>query len=202
MKSITKSENGTYRWYYEFDMLKNPMVIRTVFKIFFYILLGLCAFLILLDIIEGNFGVTSLIETTKAMGITAAILFGLSIISYFILAGIYGFKYCVLFEMNDEGIKQAKEANDDALNDILRQAQRKESYGLAQSADQFLEDVAKNGYTFEGQKVQLTDAQLEEIIRKRFNGNYPVRKSIQTNFAHQGGENGLLFQVDGIAYKG
>ena len=105
MKSITKSENGTYRWYYEFDMLKNPMVIRTVFKIFFYILLGLCIFLILLDIIEGNFGVTSLIETTKAMGITAGILFGLSIISYFILAGIYGFKYCVLFEMNDEGIK-------------------------------------------------------------------------------------------------
>ncbi|MCQ2978652.1 MAG: hypothetical protein MJ245_02530 [Clostridia bacterium] len=105
MKSITKSENGTYRWYYEFDMLKNPMVIRTVFKIFFYILLGLCTFLILLDIIEGNFGVTSLIETTKAMGITAGILFGLSIISYFILAGIYGFKYCVLFEMNDEGIK-------------------------------------------------------------------------------------------------
>ena len=105
MKSITKSENGTYRWYYEFDMLKNPMVIRTVFKIFFYILLGLCAFLIFLDIIEGDFGVTSLIETTKAMGITAGILFGLSIISYFILAGIYGFKYCVLFEMNDEGIK-------------------------------------------------------------------------------------------------
>ena len=105
MKSITKSENGTYRWYYEFDMLKNPMVIRTVFKIFFYILLGLCAFLIFLDIIEGNFGVTSLIETAKAMGITAGILFGLSIISYFILAGIYGFKYCVLFEMNDEGIK-------------------------------------------------------------------------------------------------
>lgn len=105
MKSITKNDNGTYRWYYEFDMLKNPMVIRTVFKIFFYILLGLCIFLILLDIIEGNFGVTSLIETTKAMGITAGILFGLSIISYFILAGIYGFKYCVLFEMNDEGIK-------------------------------------------------------------------------------------------------
>ena len=43
---------------------------------------------------------------------------------------------------------------------------------------------------------------MEETIRKRFNGNYPVRKSIQTNFAHQGGENGLLFQVDGIAYKG
>lgn len=42
---------------------------------------------------------------------------------------------------------------------------------------------------------------MEEVIRKRFNGKYPVRKSIQTNFAHQGGEKGLLFQVDGIAYS-
>lgn len=42
---------------------------------------------------------------------------------------------------------------------------------------------------------------MEEIIRKRFNGKYPVRKTIQTEFAHRGGENGLLFQVDGIAYK-
>lgn len=100
-----KSDNGTYRWYYEFDMLKNPMVIRTVFKIFLYVLLGICAFLILLDIIEGDFNAASLFETLKAMGITAGILFGLSIISYFILAGIYGFKYCVLFEMNDECIK-------------------------------------------------------------------------------------------------
>ena len=41
---------------------------------------------------------------------------------------------------------------------------------------------------------------MEKVIRERFNGKYPVRKSIQTNFAHQGGENGLLFQVDGIAY--
>lgn len=42
---------------------------------------------------------------------------------------------------------------------------------------------------------------MEEVIKKRFNGKYPVRKSIQTNFAHQGGENGLLFQVDGVAYS-
>lgn len=41
---------------------------------------------------------------------------------------------------------------------------------------------------------------MERIIRERFHGQYPVRKSIQTNFAHQGGEHGLLFQVDGIAY--
>jgi len=43
---------------------------------------------------------------------------------------------------------------------------------------------------------------MEEIIKKRFNGKYPVRKSIQTEFAHVGGPNGLKFQIDAIAYKG
>lgn len=42
---------------------------------------------------------------------------------------------------------------------------------------------------------------MEKIIKERFNGKYPARKTIQTEFAHQGGSEGLLFQVDGIAYS-
>ncbi|MBP1045164.1 RidA family protein [Enterococcus sp. BWM-S5] len=44
---------------------------------------------------------------------------------------------------------------------------------------------------------------MEKVLKERFkSGNYPVRKSIQTEFAHKGGENGLLFQLDAIAYAG
>lgn len=42
---------------------------------------------------------------------------------------------------------------------------------------------------------------MEKVIRARFNGRYPVRKSIQTEFAHRGGEEGLQFQLDAIAYS-
>ncbi len=41
---------------------------------------------------------------------------------------------------------------------------------------------------------------MEKVIKERFNGRYPVRKSIQTEFAHKGGCDGLQFQVDGVAY--
>ena len=41
---------------------------------------------------------------------------------------------------------------------------------------------------------------MEKVVKERFKGKYPVRKSIQTEFAHSGGESGLLFQVDAIAY--
>ena len=43
---------------------------------------------------------------------------------------------------------------------------------------------------------------MEKVIKERFGEKYPVRKSIQTGFAHAGGENGLLFQCDAIAFCG
>jgi enamine deaminase RidA (YjgF/YER057c/UK114 family) len=42
---------------------------------------------------------------------------------------------------------------------------------------------------------------MEKVIKERFNGKYPARKSIQTEFAHRGGEEGLQFQLDAIAYR-
>jgi len=42
---------------------------------------------------------------------------------------------------------------------------------------------------------------LEKVIRERFDGKYPARKSLQTEFAHKGGQEGLLFQLDAVAYK-
>ena len=43
---------------------------------------------------------------------------------------------------------------------------------------------------------------MEKVIKERFNGKYPARKSIQTEFAHIGGPDGLHFQVDAVAYCG
>lgn len=43
---------------------------------------------------------------------------------------------------------------------------------------------------------------LEKVLKERFNHKYPARKSIQTEFAHRGGQEGLLFQLDTIAFKG
>ncbi len=43
---------------------------------------------------------------------------------------------------------------------------------------------------------------MEKVIKERFKGKFPARKSIQTEFAHQGGQEGLQFQLDAIAFKG
>lgn len=43
---------------------------------------------------------------------------------------------------------------------------------------------------------------MESILKERFNGKYPARKSLQTEFASIGGSEGLHFQLDAIAYRG
>lgn len=43
---------------------------------------------------------------------------------------------------------------------------------------------------------------MEKVLKERFQGQYPARKSIQTEFAHRGGQEGLLFQLDAIAFRG
>ncbi len=42
---------------------------------------------------------------------------------------------------------------------------------------------------------------MEKVFKERFNGKFPARKTIQTNFAHAGGPDGLEVQIDAIAYK-
>ena len=41
---------------------------------------------------------------------------------------------------------------------------------------------------------------LEKEIKRRFT-NYPARKTIESNFAHIGGSDGLHVQIDGIAVR-
>ena len=103
-ENIKKCDDGTYRWVYEFNMLKNPMILLTVLKIFLLVLVGMWIIFGMFRI--GNDGfIGAFAAQTKELLIPAAILFGLSIAAYIILACIYGWKYCVLFEMNETGIR-------------------------------------------------------------------------------------------------
>lgn len=103
-ENIKKCDDGTYRWAYEFNMLKNPISLLTVLKIFLLVLVGIWIIFGLFRIGDDGF-VGAFVAQTKELLIPAAILFGLSIVGYIILACIYGWKYCVLFEMNETGIR-------------------------------------------------------------------------------------------------
>jgi hypothetical protein len=98
--------DGVYRWTYEYNMLKNPTIIFTVWKVLGIAVGVVLAFDLLLGLIEGNFQSA---EDWQGLGMLFLILTGimlcLSIIAYLILASMYGWKYQVLFEMTEEYVR-------------------------------------------------------------------------------------------------
>ena len=105
-ENIYYCSDGKYRWVYEFNMLKNPIILLTIWKILGIAALIILVFSFLIEVFNGNAAgwFTNYLLTPEVL-IIPGILFGLSIIAYLIVALIYGWKYIVLFEMDDNGVE-------------------------------------------------------------------------------------------------
>ena len=120
--NISLCLDGKYRWVYEMNLFKNPTIFILVWKIFFFIFLGIFGFMIIIDLINDNLDGEMFVNTLKfflyfIIGMTVVVG-----ISYLIYAAVMGGKYIVLFEMDDKGInhiqhpKQVKKA--EVISDI------------------------------------------------------------------------------------
>lgn len=90
--------DGIYRWVYELNMFKNSAILGTLFKIF-GIIIG--AMWLILNIADGF---SNLVETTKILALVLAGVCVLILLAYLMVAGLYGGKYCCLFEMDEQQI--------------------------------------------------------------------------------------------------
>ena len=104
--NITRGKDGVLRWVYEFSLYRNPTILVLVWKIFFFIFLGMYLFMVLFEIGDG---------IGKALTGLAPVFFGLiggmlvlSTIAYYLYALMMGGKYCVWFEMDEQGVKHTQ----------------------------------------------------------------------------------------------
>lgn len=97
--------DGVYRWYYEFPMMKNPTVLFTVWKVLGIAFLAVFVFVALIDMIGSDDPLGMLWFTAKLFLAIGGTFFVISLIAYFIVAATYGFKYVVLFEMDENCVK-------------------------------------------------------------------------------------------------
>lgn len=100
---VVRSEDGTLRWVYEYSLWKNPVILFTVWKVL--LLSGgiMALFMFFISLGEG-FAEAARISLT-VFAITAGALTGLLVIAYPFYALINGGKYCVLFEMDEKGVR-------------------------------------------------------------------------------------------------
>ena len=94
--------DGKYRWVYEMNLLTNPTIFLTVFKLFACIVIGMFLIFDFFFLIDGDW--KGLWGMTKTGGLVLAIFFGLSIIGVLMMAAIFKGKYIVLFEMDENEI--------------------------------------------------------------------------------------------------
>jgi hypothetical protein len=95
--------DGVYRWTYEMDMLRNPTIILTVWKVLGIAFGAAFLFTLIVDLVQGTIrSLADLWSASKVFLILIGVFFVISIISYLLLAAAYGWKYQVLFEMTDQ----------------------------------------------------------------------------------------------------
>lgn len=96
-------EDGKYRWKYELNMITNPVIMITVFKVFFFIIIGMAlVFGTIFLISDGNWD--GVVGMFKVLGIVLGIFAVLTFLGTALLSLVYGGKYVVLFEMDDKEI--------------------------------------------------------------------------------------------------
>lgn len=107
---IQLCQDGKYRWIYEMHMMKNPVIFFTVLKIFGWIIFIGWLIMSIIDLVDGN-GVETILNSGKVMLIIFLGFIVLTLLGYTLTAAINGWKYIVLFELDDNGLvhRQMKE---------------------------------------------------------------------------------------------
>lgn len=97
--------DGKYRWIYEFSMLKNPSILITVFKVMALSFGIVAVFVFCLSLPDTiKHGIQLDLGDARILAILAIVFIAIIVISYLIVAWMYGWKYMVLFEMDEKKI--------------------------------------------------------------------------------------------------
>ena len=107
--NIEHCPDGAYRWVYEFSMMRNPVILLTILRVFALTCALLWAFMAALSLMDGDPFFASLWSQGKVALLIFAVFAVLTVPAYFIVTAINGGKYIVLFEMDEEGITHTQE---------------------------------------------------------------------------------------------
>ena len=96
--------DGKYRWVYEVNMLTNYSILFDVWKVLGISMGILVLLFVVIAVFDGDWDVDMLIGMASTSGIVALVMLVLGLIGYFVYAAISGWKYAVLFIMDEKEV--------------------------------------------------------------------------------------------------
>lgn len=106
--AVTRQPDGTYTWTYEMSLFKNPTVFFLIWKIFFFIVLGIFVFSTLFEMNATDFWWSGFLSHAKIFGFVFLGMTALVGVSYLIYAAMMGGKYIVDFTMDEMGVNHSQ----------------------------------------------------------------------------------------------
>ena len=96
--------DGKYRWVYDVPMLKNPSILMEVYWVLGISFGIVWLFVLLMGGCENHFRPADLWEITRGFLILMAVFFVLGWVAYFFVSWYYGWKYGILFIMDEQEV--------------------------------------------------------------------------------------------------
>ena len=96
--------DGKYRWVYEVPMLKNPTILIDVFKVLGISFGIVWLFTVLVIGCEEGYALENLWGITSGFLVLMGVFLVIGCIAYFIVAWCYGWKYVVLFTLDERQV--------------------------------------------------------------------------------------------------
>lgn len=96
--------DGKYRWVYEVPMLKNPIILFDVYKVLGISFGIVWLFNVLLISCEDGLNLRNLWSFTSGFLILMLVFLVIGYLAYFIVAWYYGWKYIVLFTLDEKEV--------------------------------------------------------------------------------------------------
>jgi hypothetical protein len=101
---VTLYPDGKYRWVYEVPMLKNPSILFDVYKVLGISFGIVWLFNVVLIGCENGYDLESLWGITSGFLVLMLVFLVIGYIAYVIVAWYYGWKYVVLFTMDEKEV--------------------------------------------------------------------------------------------------
>lgn len=96
--------DGKYRWVFDVPMLKNPTILFDVYWVLVISFGVVWLFVLLLVGCENGFRLADIWETTRNFLLLMGVFFVIGYVAYFFVAWSYGWKYSVLFIMDEKEV--------------------------------------------------------------------------------------------------
>ena len=104
MERIKMCDDGKYRWAYELDMMKNPVIFNLIVKVMLLVFAIVWGVVLIIMLFEGDFSLESITMMGKVLFYVCVTILVIAALSYYIYTKMIGGYYCVIFEMDENGV--------------------------------------------------------------------------------------------------